>query len=579
MSDSSEQPATFVAPDLAELAPHFPGYEFEGLIATGGMGAVYRAIQKSLERRVAIKILPREFSQDSAFCACFEAEAKAMARLNHPNLIGVFDFGEVAGMPYIIMEFVPGESLFHASHGQAMEPAKAIKLISGICHGLAHAHTHGIIHRDIKPSNILLDLNAQPKIGDFGLARPVEKKIGDGEEIFGTPHYTAPEVCDSPGSVDYRADIFSVGVLLHELLTGRLPAEDSRPASVIVHCDPRIDTIIRCATDPLPKRRYANALELANDLSAISSPSGQPTRQRIPAPTPGRNIAGRPKPVVREDRHSGMWGIALVVMAVIIGITAYKQHAATQEGQRIIPEESPKEQASDTQSPPKTRAAPPRKNRSETVPESPGSQDPAMDTNPNDHTSREGADDVAAEPKFDVSGFFERGRKNLRDRAAPVFAKHTKSLKDNYWNFEKGVLTRANKATVNRAQAVAQVTKTLAAMNNQKNRVPVELDESLAEIQGVPEIYLEMLEKQKAIDTMLRREINELAPTYILGLGKQIERLKTDNDPPAVTLIEEEIAKTRNQADYFSALLLGDTLPMPPVGPPPEEDDKPAKEQ
>jgi serine/threonine protein kinase len=246
MSDSHE-PAGFSAPDPTDLAPLFPGYEIQGLIATGGMGAVYRAVQRSLDRTVALKILPMEFSQDAAFCAGFEAEAKAMARLNHPNLIGVYDFGEVNGMLYIIMEYVAGQSIYHATYGQAVEPAEVVRLVTGICNGLAHAHENGILHRDIKPSNILLDLNANPKIGDFGLARPVDRKIEEGEEIFGTPHYTAPEVVDAPQSVDYRADIFSVGVLLHELLTGKLPASDPRPASTIVRCDPRFDTIVRRA--------------------------------------------------------------------------------------------------------------------------------------------------------------------------------------------------------------------------------------------------------------------------------------------------------------------------------------------
>ena len=197
MSDSHEY-AGFVAPDPADLAPLFPGYEIQGLIATGGMGAVYCAVQKSLDRTVALKILPMELSKDAAFCAGFEAEAKAMARLNHPNLIGVYDFGEVNGMLYIIMEFVPGKSIYHSADGIAIDPDEVIRLVTGICHGLAHAHEHGIIHRDIKPSNILLDLNAQPKIGDFGLARPIERKIEEGEEIFGTPHYTAPEVVEAP---------------------------------------------------------------------------------------------------------------------------------------------------------------------------------------------------------------------------------------------------------------------------------------------------------------------------------------------------------------------------------------------
>ncbi|MCX6867500.1 MAG: serine/threonine-protein kinase, partial [Verrucomicrobia bacterium] len=154
MSNSHEPPITFLAPELAQLVPLFPGYVLELMIATGGMGAVYRAVQKSLDRTVAIKILSREFSKDAAFCAGFEAEAKAMAHLNHPNLIGVYDFGEVDGMRYIIMEYVPGKSLFHSAHGIAIDPGEVIRLVTGICNGLAHAHKNGIIHRDIKPSNI-----------------------------------------------------------------------------------------------------------------------------------------------------------------------------------------------------------------------------------------------------------------------------------------------------------------------------------------------------------------------------------------------------------------------------------------
>ena len=290
MSDPQTH-TTFVAPEISQLVPLFPGYDIEILIATGGMGAVYRAVQKSLDRKVAIKILPREFGSDAAFCAGFEAEAKAMARLNHPNLIGVYDFGEVDGMLFIIMEYVPGKSLFHSSNGTALDPSEVIRLVTGICNGLAHAHENGILHRDIKPSNILLDLNAQPKIGDFGLARPIETKIQEGEEIFGTPHYTAPEVVSSPHSVDYRADIFSVGVLLHELLTGMLPADDRRSASAISHCDPRFDSIIRRATNPVPEARYNSAEEIAKELQVIAASAG-PKVLRTAAPVRGRPSKG-----------------------------------------------------------------------------------------------------------------------------------------------------------------------------------------------------------------------------------------------------------------------------------------------
>ncbi len=329
MSDSNETTG-FVAPNPADLAPLFPGYEIQRLIATGGMGAVYCAVQKSLDRAVALKILPRELSKDAAFCAGFEAEAKAMARLNHPNLIGVYDFGEIDGMLYIIMEYVPGKSLYHSAYRKAIAPNEVIRLVIGICKGLAHAHEHGIIHRDIKPSNILLDLNAEPKIGDFGLARPIETKVQEGDEIFGTPHYTAPEVVSSPHSVDYRADIFSVGVLLHELLTGRLPAEDQRPASMIAKCDTRFDTIVRKATQPLAAARYSSASEIASDLQAINNAPGlkgpprPPGVRGKPSVKPVRSNKGAipkrahtnypPQEVSRKSSNAG-WIVFLIITA------------------------------------------------------------------------------------------------------------------------------------------------------------------------------------------------------------------------------------------------------------------------
>jgi len=295
MSDTLPQ-TSFTAPEVSHLATLFPGYKIESLIATGGMGAVYCATQRSLERTVAIKILPPELSADATFRAGFEAEAKAMARLNHPNLIGVYDFGEAGGMLYLIMEFVPGQSIHHSAHGIAIDPMETVRLVASICHGLAHAHENGIIHRDIKPANILLDLNAQPKIGDFGLARPHDKPVHEGDEIYGTPHYTAPEVTTPPFTVCHRADIFSVGVMLHELLTGRLPAEDPRPASVIVRCDPRFDGVIRRATQDLPESRYTSAAEMAAELSEIAT-------SKIPKAAPPTARMGTPSPQARPPQR------------------------------------------------------------------------------------------------------------------------------------------------------------------------------------------------------------------------------------------------------------------------------------
>ena len=164
---------------IEALGRLLPAYDFECLIAKGGMGAVYKAKQRSLGRDVAIKILPPEVGRDPLFRRSFETEARAMARLNHPNLIGVYDSGSVADMLYIVMEYVPGKSLYHSSYGKMVDPVQAVELIQGICAGLSHAHENGIIHSDIKPANVLLTPKAEPKIGEFGLARLVESE-GDG---------------------------------------------------------------------------------------------------------------------------------------------------------------------------------------------------------------------------------------------------------------------------------------------------------------------------------------------------------------------------------------------------------------
>ena len=261
----------FQAPSLEELQPHFPAYEITAFIAQGGMGAVYAARQVSLDRPVAIKILPRQFGADPQFRSSFEAEAKSMARLNHPNLIAVYDFGDADGMLYIIMELVEGKSLHHSAYGRAIDQEEAVRLVAGISHGLAHAHQHGILHRDIKPGNILLGPEAVPKIGDFGLARPVGEGHNPDEIVWGTPGYSAPEVVNNPGEVDQRVDVFAVGVLLYELLTAKVPSEPWQPPSAVSQCSPEFDRIIRRATHPSPELRYAKAEDLAKELVSLST--------------------------------------------------------------------------------------------------------------------------------------------------------------------------------------------------------------------------------------------------------------------------------------------------------------------
>jgi len=344
----------FEAPDVQELQDLLPAYEVVGFVAKGGMGAVYRAHQRSLDREVAIKILPREFGADEEFRTRFQGEAKAMARLNHPNLIAVYDFGEVDGMPYIVMEFVNGKSLHEAAHGVAIDARESLRLACGICDGLAHAHEAGIIHRDVKPANILLDFKKRPKLGDFGLARAVGTG-GKEREIFGTPEYSAPEVTNNPNAVGSRADVYSAGVIFYELLTGGIPGKDYVPVVDALGLDPGFDRIIRRAIHPSAALRYPDAGAMARDLRELESalkksgarimtraaavpvqmlsPVNPRTTGRIPA-TPSATAGGplsRPAPVVMSASSRHRWAlwrnfvIILFLLAAIYGMTRLHQ--------------------------------------------------------------------------------------------------------------------------------------------------------------------------------------------------------------------------------------------------------------
>ncbi|MDB4508442.1 protein kinase, partial [Akkermansiaceae bacterium] len=312
MPEQSEVPNSFVAPSPEELAPFFPAYEIEAFIAQGGMGAVYKARQISLDRSVAIKILPREFGEDEQFRASFEAEAKAMARLNHPNLIGVFDFGDVDEMLFIIMEHVKGKALYYSIHEKAIDPPIAIKLISKISRGLAHAHGEGILHRDIKPANILLDMNADPKIGDFGLARPLDNDGAEGV-VFGTPGYTAPEVYSRQHPVDQRSDIFSVGAMLYELLKGLAPEEGA--TSMVTSLDPRLDAILAKATHHNPDQRYTDVSTFADEIDALAPLLSGPHLQTTLAPP-----ASSPIPELKSSKSSLV--PLFVTAAILLGCGA-----------------------------------------------------------------------------------------------------------------------------------------------------------------------------------------------------------------------------------------------------------------
>src|SRR6516162_1070268 len=227
--------AKFPTPSSETLTRQFPQLEILELLGQGGMGVVYKARQRRLNRLVALKILPPSVGEQPAFAERFSREAQALARLNHSNIVQVYDFGETDVFFYFIMEFVDGVNLRALIRDGKLKPEEALSIVPQICEALQFAHDEGIVHRDIKPENILLDKKGRVKIADFGIA----KILGGSPEVdltktkgaLGTPHYMAPEQMEKPASVDHRADIFSLGVVFYEMLTGELPLGKFAPPS------------------------------------------------------------------------------------------------------------------------------------------------------------------------------------------------------------------------------------------------------------------------------------------------------------------------------------------------------------
>jgi predicted Ser/Thr protein kinase len=263
-------------PSLEDLAKQFPQLEILELLGQGGMGIVYKAHHPRLDRFVALKILPAEAGRDSAFAERFAREARALAKLTHPSIVAVYDFGESEGRFHLLMEFVDGVNLRYLLRERRLKPEEALKIVPQICEALQYAHDQGVVHRDIKPENILLDKMGHVKIADFGLAKLLGTKTADSaltgpQQIMGTPHYMAPEQMERPLAVDHRADIYSLGVVFYEMLTGELPLGRFAPPSQKVQVDVRLDEVVLRALEKEPERRYQHASEVKTEVEFIGS--------------------------------------------------------------------------------------------------------------------------------------------------------------------------------------------------------------------------------------------------------------------------------------------------------------------
>jgi len=274
-----------------ELAPHFPQLDILECLGRGGMGVVYKARQKSLKRLVALKLLAPERAADQAFAARFAREAQALASLNHPNIVAVHDFGQAAGFYYLLMEYVDGVDLRWAMRGGRFTPEQALTIVPPVCEALQFAHEHGIVHRDIKPENLLLDRERRLKIVDFGIAKILGDDTSVGVEESqpaGTPQYMAPEQ-KAHRTTDHRADIYSLGVVLYEMLTGEHPKGKLEGPSKRVQLDVRIDEIVLRALEASPELRFQTAAEFRTQVETVASAmdrSPQITTAPAPAPLP-----------------------------------------------------------------------------------------------------------------------------------------------------------------------------------------------------------------------------------------------------------------------------------------------------
>jgi predicted Ser/Thr protein kinase len=317
----------FQPPGIEEISRLFPQLEILSLIGKGGMGAVYRARQPALDRIVALKILPPQVATGSNFVERFNREARALAKLNHPNIVAVYEFGQAGGLSYFIMEYVDGVNLRELEHAGKLSPREALQIVPQICEALQFAHDEGVVHRDIKPENILLDKKGRVKIADFGIA----KILGGAEKVdltgtqaaIGTPHYMAPEQMEKPTAVDHRADIFSLGVVFYEMLTGELPLGKFAPPSTRkLEVDVRLDDVVLRALEKDPELRYQHASQVKTAVDTIAGSAAPPKSPGVDAQALAQQILAQDYTFSIRSCLRRAWNLLKTEFWPFVGITA-----------------------------------------------------------------------------------------------------------------------------------------------------------------------------------------------------------------------------------------------------------------
>ena len=316
---------------IVEMPPAnlVPGYEIQKRLGSGGMGDVFLARQTSLDRQVAIKLLPAELGKDKAYVETFLKEARSAAKVSHENIVGAVDFGEAGGRAFFVMEHVEGDTLFKVVRQKgALPEARALDIARQVAHGLRHAHKQGLIHRDIKPQNIMITPEGKAKILDFGLARDVSKDKGvQTEFVHSTPAYASPEQCRGEAALDHRSDLYSLGITLFEMLTGRRPFSGDtarkvmnkqvteappEPRTIRPELSPNAEKIVLRMLRKQPAERFQTYDDL---IAALDAAAGMPATVRRAS---GQHLKPAALPAKRPLPLLAGGAAAAVALAVVL---------------------------------------------------------------------------------------------------------------------------------------------------------------------------------------------------------------------------------------------------------------------
>jgi serine/threonine protein kinase len=556
----------FSPPTPDKLSSLLSGYAVESLLSTGINGTIYLAHQVSLDRKIAIKVLP---AKDAALAVAFESEAKIMARFNDPNLVKVFDFGIVNDILYIIMEYISGQSLCEKTLGHHLDQMESARIMVDVCRGLHHAHQTGIVHQALQPKNILITQKTHPKIVGFGLS----KLFVDRAEQLTNP-YSAPEVYQTSGKVDHRADIYSAGLILYNLVVGCLPNEPYSPPSSIRNSCIDLDAIIFKSIHPDPKRRYASAKEMAIDLEKmIAELSTSTSTERIKTlvtsvPAQAKPLA-KSLPTLASSSSKSAVTASFIIVAVLLGIiitvaninsqppsnkkTTTKDYAsAIAEEPRAIPY-NPKPRLDRQQQPrkpsvkitplPPSKPAPPNKPvnvRPQNVkpPVVPSPQIVAKTSKP---------------PEFDREKWLLETRYFIHKKGASTLADYDKAILKNINRFERTVKRSIRKMDRDmRKPAEVATEKTFQLLRNLKH-LPNERPDEIPDL--VHEMYGEALDGQSKINANFLDDFQNLRMIYTQTLNKKISILRSEGNEEHADILADEMKASQQNIEGFIMIL------------------------